>query len=412
MRRLAITLLCLALLASSCGADAEIVDLVDGADVAEAVDPTEQDFDDDEFAADEDPVDDDEDDEFDDSELDGPEPDDLDEDLDDPASVCPQNPDAAGCDEWFEGLSDREYCEVQPDDPFCDETQEGEPDEDEPAEEEADEPELSIVTGPDSIAVAGINPAATRDDGQCLPDEDAGSDQGGVEFNLAYQVVDGELGAACFGSPNGTVEDAWRILADLVPPGQLRDLAVFAGFSSTEDADGVTLAFVQALDDDATQFLMAVNIAETENDRDEATLTMAHEFTHVFTALPTEIDRTIEPSDCTTFDNGEGCYRPESILNQWYDTFWQNAPGDPTDESGADERCDLDAGYFGNYAASNPEEDFAESFSAYVLRVEAKTPGQQARLDWIDGFAGLREFRDRAVALGYGPQAHNFDACG
>ena len=263
----------------------------------------------------------------------------------------------------------------------------------------------------DTIATAGIDLAAERDDDLCLPDDEAESDESGVIFTMAHQVVDGELGAVCFGSPDPTVEQAWQVLADLVPPGQLRDLAVFAGFSSAE-TDSVTLAFVQRLDDDGTQFLMAVNIAETEADPDEATLTMAHEFTHVFTALPTEIDRFIDPEDCDTFDNGEGCYRDDSILQQWFETFWRQAPGDPTAESEGERRCDLDSGFFGTYAASTPEEDFAEAFSAYVLRVDPRTDGQQARLDWIERQPGLREFRDRAVALEYGPQAHNFDRCG
>lgn len=267
------------------------------------------------------------------------------------------------------------------------------------------------MTGPGLIATAGIHPSLTRDDALCLPDDDAAPDKSGVQFNLAYQVVDGELGAACFGSPDPVVEGAWKVLADLVPPGQLRDLAVFAGFSSVESED-VTVAFVQRLDDEGTQFLMAVNIAETKADPNEATLTMAHEFTQVFTALPSELDRFTPAEDCTTFDNGEGCYRDDSILNEWFETFWPDAPGDPTVEADAAQRCSLDAGFFGSYAASTPEEDFAEAFSAYVLRVEAQTDGQQERLDWIDRQPGLREYRDRAVALGYGPQASNFDRCG
>ncbi len=339
------------------------------------------------------------------------------------ADYCPVNPDDASCDDWFDSLSDAEFCRVLPDDEFCEDVDEVEADEADsavqPETDDTDPPEdnddgsedLQVVTGPGSIATAGIDPTAERDDDLCLPDDEAEGDETGVEFNLAYQVVDGELGAICFGSPNTVVEGAWKVLADLVPPGQLRDLAVFAGFSTTE-TDGVTLAFVQRLDDEGTQFLMAVNLAETEADPAEATLTMAHEFTHVFTALPSEIDRLVDPEDCDTFDNGEGCYRDESIINEWFETFWQRAPGDPTVESEGEQRCDLDSGFFGSYAASTPEEDFAEAFSAYVLRVEPRTDGQQARLDWIDRQAGLREYRDRAVELGYGPQEHNFDRCG
>ena len=249
----------------------------------------------------------------------------------------------------------------------------------------------------------------------CLPGDDASEDQSGIEFELAYRVIDGQLADTCFGSPDPVVEDAWQVLVDIVPAGQLRDLTTFAGYASTEDPDGeagLTLAFVQTLDDDGTQFLMAVNTEATENDPDEATLTMVHEFTHVFTALPTELDRTVDVEDCETFDNGEGCYIEGSILAEWYNLFWPNAPGDPTDESDANERCDVDAGFFGSYAASTPEEDFAEAFSAYVLRVEANTDGQQRRLDWIDQQPGLQEFKDRAIDQGYGPQANNFETCG
>ena len=402
--RLLAVLLAVLLVASACSSD--VID-----DVVAAVDPDESSFEDGEFDDDEfeddGAGDDDADDEFDDEGLDGPEADDIDDQTD--AEYCPSNPDDASCDDWFDSLSDAEYCRVLPDDEFCEEVAEAEPAPD--AAESADAEEPQVVTGPGSIATAGIDPSLTRDDDLCLPEEEAESDESGVEFNLAYQVVNGELGAPCFGSPDATVEGAWKVLADLVPPGQLRDLAVFAGFSSAE-TDSVTLAFVQRLDDDGTQYLMAVNIAETQADPDEATLTMAHEFTHVFTALPGEIDRFIEAEDCTTFDNGEGCYRSDSILNEWFETFWQDATGDPTVESEGEQRCSLDSGFFGSYAASTPEEDFAEAFSAYVLRVEAKTDGQQQRLDWIDQQVGLREYRDRAIALGYGPQAHNFDRCG
>lgn len=396
--RLIVVLLSFVLVASACSSDA-IDDLVD------AIDPDTASFDD------EDVEDDEFDGEFDDEGLDGPEPDDVDLSGADGASdaeYCPTNPDDASCDEWFDSLSDAEYCQALPDDEFCEDIAGAEPDE---GEQASGDSEPQVVTGPGSIAVAGIDPSLTREDDLCLPEEEAESDQSGVEFNLAYQVVNGELGAVCFGSPDAVVEGAWKVLADLVPPGQLRDLAVFAGFSSVE-SDSVTLAFVQRLDDDGTQYLMAVNIAETEADPDEATLTMAHEFTHVFTALPGEIDRFIAAEDCTSFDNGEGCYRDDSILNEWFDAFWQTAPGDPMVESDGEQRCELDSGFFGSYAASTPEEDFAEAFSAYVLRVEARTDGQQQRLDWIDQQAGLREYRDRAIALGYGPQAHNFDPCG
>lgn len=76
------------------------------------------------------------------------------------------------------------------------------------------------------------------------------------------------------------------------------------------------------------------------------------------------------------------------------------------------DRRRFDDGYFGAYAATNPEEDFAEAFSAYVFDLEAMTDGQQDRLDWIDARPGLAEFRDRARAAGLTPLENRFDICG
>jgi hypothetical protein len=87
---------------------------------------------------------------------------------------------------------------------------------------------------------------------------------------------------------------------------------------------------------------------------------------------------------------------------------------DPMEESvdDADARCLTDDGFFGPYAASNPEEDFAEAFSAFVFDLDPATDGQAERLEWIAAQSGLAEFRDRAEAAGLTPLANNFEICG
>ncbi len=237
-------------------------------------------------------------------------------------------------------------------------------------------------------------------------------------FSSAHLVVDGVLGEVCLGALDETLVDSWNVLASMTPPGQLADLGLFAGFESFEETDETTLAFVNSVDDDGSAFQMSVNLAAAVNDPDELVLTMAHEFSHVFTSTSTELDRSPEAADdCPTYFNGEGCYRENSLMTAWIGTFWSELIDevDPDIEATASEgqaRCDVDPGFFGAYAASNPEEDFAESFAAYVLRVDARSDEQQARLDVIDERAGLTEFRDRAAAAGLGPLDHTFDECG
>ncbi len=226
------------------------------------------------------------------------------------------------------------------------------------------------------------------------------------------------MGERCGGGGDDRIFDAWEALATIAPQGQLGDLGVFTAFEETGAGEEVTLAFVQPLDVDGTLFQMSVNLDEYEFDPDEALLTMAHEFSHVFTAIPSQIDRTVEAAaNCMTYDNGEGCFFEDSLIFRWVDTFWDPYIDDvdplvePSGVAG-DERCAQDAGFLGPYAASNPEEDFAESFSAFVFDLDAATPEQQERIDWMADQPGLAEFRDRAVAAGLTPVANTFEVCG
>jgi len=267
-----------------------------------------------------------------------------------------------------------------------------------------------------SAATAGADASATRNDIDCT--EDGLGEDGTVNFTVAHYVIDGNLGAVCFGDSNEQLVAAWQTLAAITPPDQLRDLGLFGGFESLEGGDETTLAFVNILDDAGSLFQMSINLPEGEADPDELALTMAHEFSHIFTATSPQIERFSDPDECSTFFNGEGCYLPGSVMAEWISLFWSGGLIDqidpyeePTSAAG-EQRCALDAGFFGPYAASSPEEDFAEAFSAYVFGLEPDSPEQQERLDWIDAQPGLSEFRDRAVQAGLGPLQNLFDYCG
>lgn len=263
---------------------------------------------------------------------------------------------------------------------------------------------------------APIDLDATRDDVDCS-DEGLGADDV-FSFDTGHYVVDGILGELCTGDEDERLYDAWEALATIAPRGQLGDLGVFTAFVEAGAGDEITLAFVQPLDADGTLFQMSVNLDEFEFDPQEALLTMAHEFSHVFSATPSQTDRTLEAVDnCETYSNGESCFFEDSLINQWVDTFWVDYIDDfePTVEAtGAEgeERCAIDAGFLGSYAASTPEEDFAETFSAYVFDVPAATPEQQERIDWMAGQPGLAEFRDRADDAGLTPVRNGFEVCG
>lgn len=269
---------------------------------------------------------------------------------------------------------------------------------------------VDTIVGADATEVTGF-------DVDCSQEALHGGDEEFV-FTSAYVVVDGELGELCFGDDDDTIVDAWEALATITPEGQLGDLLLFGGFEPDGEVAAETLAFVNSIDSDGSGFQLSINTVDAIADPDELLLTLAHEFTHVFTATPDQLDRTDEAiDDCETYFNGDGCYLADSLMFDWIGEFWDPdvlATVDPLEESvdDADARCADDDGFFGPYAASNPEEDFAEAFSAFVFDLDPATDGQADRLEWIAAQPGLVEFRDRAEVAGWTPLANNFDVCG
>ena len=247
--------------------------------------------------------------------------------------------------------------------------------------------------------------------------EEALSEDGDYDLVSAHEVVEGELGPVCYGDEDPVLADSWQILADIVPQEDLADLGVFAGFESNEDGDEVTVAFVNLLGDGG-QLQMSVNLAESEVDPDALTLTLVHEFAHVLTQTEDQLDLAADPDDCPTFYNGSGCFLEGSLMDEWIAAFWADGSADEVDPfetsvAGGEERCALDPGFFGPYAASAPEEDFAEALSAFVLQVPAQSDEQQERLDFFEDHPNLVEQRDRAEDAGYGPYDETaFDICG
>ena len=236
-------------------------------------------------------------------------------------------------------------------------------------------------------------------------------------YLVAHMVVQGNLGAPCFGDIDERLMRAWHVLATITPPGQLHDLGIFGGFVSLE-SDQTTLAFVNTLPGNPALYQMSINLEQAERDPDELAMTMAHEFAHVLTSNPSQVDRTVFPKDCRTWHNYRGCYTEDSLMWAWVQEFWGdgiiggvNPKVEPSRATG-EARCNRSAAYFGPYAASHPEEDFAESFSAFVFRVEVNSPEQQAKMEWFARRPELAEFRNRSVEAGLPPLPNRFERCG
>lgn len=239
----------------------------------------------------------------------------------------------------------------------------------------------------------------------------------GEEFGplvAAYGVELGELTDPCFGSAHATVEQAWDDLVDITPARLIESITVVAGYEANESG---TIAFATPINDDTEAFLIAVDVETGQENRDEMRLTMAHELAHVFTQTSDQIDVAVYADECDTFFNGFGCFQPDAYVTAWVDEFWTperllSLPSDgEIDELGGDDRCTLDPSFPGSYAASHPEEDFAETFAAYVYGIELPA-AVQPRLRFFDAYPDFVEMRSHALAAGLHTLPNNFDLCG
>ena len=256
-----------------------------------------------------------------------------------------------------------------------------------------------------AVLVGCSAPSATCDA------EAVGQESGPV--GSIYRVENGELGPRCFGRQDETVEAAWRTLAEVAPPEVLGDVELFAGFETNAE----TLAFSGPIGEDNTRFAVAVDTRSVGSDAEELRLTLVHELAHVLAQTEDQLDTEQPAGRCETLWNGLGCFRPGSYLSGWIERFWSDEalatlPEDGAiDEKAGVERCLLDPTLVGSYAGSHPEEDFAETFAAWVFSVEVNE-AVESKFEYLAQFPELVSVRDRARAAGLSDLENTFDRCG
>lgn len=233
---------------------------------------------------------------------------------------------------------------------------------------------------------------------------------------LARYAIDqsGEL-TLISGVADPVHDDLWIQLIVLLPTDYIDQyLYEFAVFDSED-----TLAYVSELEEDVWEFAVAIN------DDPERALTIIHEFGHILALNNTQYesypsvlqDRTGELTDdeysaaldedifaCSTIAFDDGCPVVDSYLLLFTETFWtldavRMIVYEELDNSAAyffDEDPD---GFVTEYAATNPIEDFAESFSYFVGLDDEMLPadGEEFLLDakilWFAQFPEIVEMR-------------------
>lgn len=141
----------------------------------------------------------------------------------------------------------------------------------------------------------------------------------------------------------------WERFAWIIPS-EWREM--IASFEVYDHAD--VMAYVVQNEDDYEKWTYAANQVQATYET-ERVMTDIHEFGHLLSLNAGQVDPYAEADDCDTYMLDEGCPAEDAYIYRFYEQFWEQ--GEDSDDSH----------YVTEYAMSSVYEDFAESWSYFVM---------------------------------------------
>ncbi|BES63637.1 hypothetical protein SANA_00760 [Gottschalkiaceae bacterium SANA] len=155
-------------------------------------------------------------------------------------------------------------------------------------------------------------------------------------------------------------------------------------FLVNTDGKDEVLAYVSQENEESNKWRMVLDCNDAFDDKgkyiQEYDETIVHEFGHLLSLNENQMQEKITG----TYENEDGILAEKSYLNEFFQTFWidvyqeHQLQVDPQDQSGDsayvfyEKHQDL---FVSDYAATNPEEDFAETFRVFICK--EKPSGEQ-----------------------------------
>jgi hypothetical protein len=228
------------------------------------------------------------------------------------------------------------------------------------------------------------------------------------EIEVAYRISGDQLQI----SANADVSEAemethqqlWAYFTRLIPADARTMISQFGIFSDGVDE---TMAWVEPINEnDLSAWIMVIDPADAAKP-EELTFTLIHEYGHLLTLNQKQVNA--DTIACSTYQPQEGCSYENAYLNAFYEEFWTGLLPEILDienEQDEDRYYDqLDSFYekyqsqfVSDYAATNLEEDIAESWAHFVLnaRPDGDTIAEQKILFFYD-YPELVDLRARII---------------
>jgi hypothetical protein len=217
-----------------------------------------------------------------------------------------------------------------------------------------------------------------------------------IELNLVvYDVKEGQLGEPQllhvpdsfkpFQQDINAQQAIWRYASSLLPPDQLKWINSFEVFKSSNYSGWVEPA--GSYQDNRSHWTLGIEI-EYAQDPVEVTYTLVHEYGHLLSLNTDQIPAsdfsygwTQNSAVCKQLSTPDGCSKPDSYINQFYQYYWMDLLDewektvDQPSMKSPDESDAFVQKFYNNhsqrfvddYAATNINEDFAETFMYFVL---------------------------------------------
>jgi hypothetical protein len=163
----------------------------------------------------------------------------------------------------------------------------------------------------------------------------------------------------------------WKVITDVIPPDQRKDLDQFIIF--TDGMDNFTGAVDEGSTPDTWSF--QADILDSQNFATLST-TLVHEFGHMVTLSSEQVD--YGASTCKNYSTSDGCSIKNSYINTFFISFWSNNYKEWKKDAKLTEDGEVDEDgvyafyekypdqFVSDYAATNPSEDLAESWTYFV----------------------------------------------
>jgi hypothetical protein len=176
------------------------------------------------------------------------------------------------------------------------------------------------------------------------------------------------------------VTAAWKHFATLIPQDRRMMITTFTLIDKREtEYDG------QVEETDNTNHTWELRLKAGEDADD---FVVVHEFGHLLTLSPQQLDDAVSKRNCNVYRFWEGCPRPNSFSGRFINRFW--TPDMVRQAEANSKRFEKrnPGAFVRDYSATNPGEDLADTFAEFVTNAEQpkgnRIVDQKINMFWAD----------------------------